>query len=181
MIQVYFAPRGTTYDGVTSLGWNAYEIQQAMLAFQQFENIANVTITRTTNAAAAEFVLVTTTDDSFLGYFNPPGEVNEGVASLPATAPAGTKPHQARAGWNRAAMIHYLIHEFGHGMGLAHPHDNGGTSTVWQGVTDPFDSFGTFDLNQGIYTTVLQRWLAVASIGREQRHSLWLSGHPDGL
>jgi len=58
VIQVYFAPRGTTYDGVTSLGWNAYEIQQAMLGFQQFENIANVTITRTTNAAVELKVLI---------------------------------------------------------------------------------------------------------------------------
>lgn len=28
-----------------------------------------------------------------------------------------------------------LIHELGHGLGLAHPHDNGGFSTIFSGVT----------------------------------------------
>ncbi len=52
------------------------------------------------------------------------------------------------------------IHEAGHGLGLAHPHDNGainyGTnnSEVMQGVTDAFESFGTFNLNQGVFTTM---------------------------
>lgn len=154
-IMVYFAPNGATYDGETSLGWNAYEIQQAMLAFQQFSNVANVTFTRTNNAAQADLVLVTTTSNSFLGYFNPPGEVNEGVGVF---ARNGTGWDETAPGTGGLEQGGYgfitLIHEFGHGMGLAHPHDNGGTSTVWQGVTDPFDSFGTFNLNQGIYTTM---------------------------
>jgi serralysin len=49
-----------------------------------------------------------------------------------------------------------LLHEFGHALGLAHPHDNGGTtadpSTIFPGVTAAQDSYGTFNLNQGIYT-----------------------------
>ena len=154
-ISVYFAGAGETYDGETSLGWNAYEIQQTMLAFQQFSNVCDVTFTTTSNAAAADFVLVTSTSDSWLGYFNPPGEVNEGVGVF---AQNGTGWDETDVGTGGLEQGGYgfvtLIHEFGHGMGLAHPHDNGGTSTVWEGVTDPFDSFGTFDLNQGIYTTM---------------------------
>ena len=45
-----------------------------------------------------------------------------------------------------------MIHEVGHGLGLAHPHDRGGTSTVFPGVTRDFGDYGQFDLNQGIYT-----------------------------
>ena len=47
-----------------------------------------------------------------------------------------------------------ILHEFGHAHGLAHPHDNGGGSDVMLGVTGPFDSYGIFDLNQGVYTVM---------------------------
>jgi len=50
-----------------------------------------------------------------------------------------------------------MLHEFGHGIGLAHPHDNGpvggGLSEIMQGVTSP-GSYGTFGLNQTIYTVM---------------------------
>jgi serralysin len=51
-----------------------------------------------------------------------------------------------------------LVHEFGHAMGLAHPHDNGGTdahpSEIMTGVNSAFDSYGNDNLNQGIFTTM---------------------------
>jgi len=47
-----------------------------------------------------------------------------------------------------------LIHEFGHGLGLAHPHDNGGGSEIMQGVLDEFDSYGTYLMNQGVFTVM---------------------------
>ena len=39
-----------------------------------------------------------------------------------------------------------------HGLGLAHPHDNGGGSLIFPGVTDAFGSYGDYNLNQEIYT-----------------------------
>ena len=49
-----------------------------------------------------------------------------------------------------------LVHEIGHLLGLAHPHDGGSAAdlTVFPGVTGPFDSFGTYSLNQGIFTVM---------------------------
>ena len=44
--------------------------------------------------------------------------------------------------------------EFGHGLGMAHPHDNGGSSEVMQRVTSEFGSYGLYGLNQGVYTTM---------------------------
>jgi len=48
-----------------------------------------------------------------------------------------------------------VIHELGHGMGLAHPHDGGDHSdaTRFPGVTGPWTT-GTYGLNQGIWTTM---------------------------
>ncbi len=44
-----------------------------------------------------------------------------------------------------------LIHEFGHAMGLAHPHDDGGGSSIFPGVKDE-DDLGENDLNNVRYT-----------------------------
>lgn len=90
---------------------------------------------------------------SLLGSMSPPDYGDEGVAQF----------NSADERWN-AQMLQpggfsfvTLIHEFGHGMGLAHPHDTGGGSSVMQGVVTngvPGDDggAGAFDLNQGVYT-----------------------------
>ncbi len=44
-----------------------------------------------------------------------------------------------------------LIHEFGHAVGLAHPHDDGGGSSIFPGVKDEND-LGENDLNDVRYT-----------------------------
>jgi Ca2+-binding RTX toxin-like protein len=148
---VYFAPAGQTFDGVTSLGWSQYEIDRAMAAFQTWADVANLTFTITNNSAGATFKLVTTNSNDFLGYFNPPGTANAGVGVFAKNG----------SGWDTTGGLEEggygfitLVHEFGHGLGLAHPHDDGGTSTIMPGVTGPFDSLGVYDLNQGVYTTM---------------------------
>ena len=90
---------------------------------------------------------------SLLGSMSPPDYGDEGVAQF----------NSADERWN-AQMLQQggfsfvtLIHEFGHGMGLAHPHDTGGGSSVMQGVQTngvPGDDggAGAFDLNQGVNT-----------------------------
>jgi hypothetical protein len=40
-----------------------------------------------------------------------------------------------------------MMHELGHSLGLAHPHDNGGNSTIMAGVTSAFGDFGTYNSN----------------------------------
>ena len=152
---IYFATAGQTYDGVTDIGgWTAYLQQQALEAFQTYSQFTNLTFAITTNSAIADFHLVTTTSTEYLAYFNPPGETNAGVGVF---ATNGT-------GWDSTGASGSMepggygwitfIHEFGHGLGMAHPHDNGGGSEIMPGVTGPFGSYGIFDLNQGVYTTM---------------------------
>lgn len=46
-----------------------------------------------------------------------------------------------------------FVHEIGHGLGLAHPHDHGGGSPLFPGVTNnDYSDTGDNDLNQGIFT-----------------------------
>ncbi|NIJ22077.1 hypothetical protein FHS95_003788 [Sphingomonas naasensis] len=166
-IKVYFAAAGETFDGNTSLGWTAYEQQQAMLAFQQYETVLPVHYTVTTNAAEADFKLVvknTTAGDTegVLGYFNPPGEANAGVGVFwrdgfgwDEDGPGADTANRENGGLEQGGYAFYtLIHEFGHGMGLAHPHDTGGGSSILPGVFGAFDSYGAYDLNQGVYTVM---------------------------
>jgi serralysin len=48
--------------------------------------------------------------------------------------------------------LNTVLHELGHGLGLAHPHDGGDEGgTTFPGVTGP-SSTGTHGLNQGIWT-----------------------------
>ncbi len=42
----------------------------------------------------------------------------------------------------------------GHGLGLAHPHDNGGGSEIMEGVLHEFGSFGTYLMDQGVFTVM---------------------------
>src|SRR6185436_8050796 len=159
-VDVYFAQAGETFDDTTSEGWNAFEIAQAMAALGEFSKIANITFSRTMVQADAEFTLVLDDNNElgdFAGRFGPPGGFIEGIGSFDgnwagwSTTVGGAVPGQAidRGGFGWDIMLH----EFGHGMGLAHPHDDLLGSTVMNGVSDEEDH-GDFDLNQGIYTVM---------------------------
>jgi len=95
---------------------------------------------------------------SLLGSMNPPDNGDEGVAQFNSADERWTAQMLQPGGFSFVT----LIHEFGHGMGLAHPHDTGGGSSIMRDgdtpsghveETTPFNyTLGDFDLNQGIYT-----------------------------
>ncbi|HEX8222570.1 MAG TPA: M10 family metallopeptidase C-terminal domain-containing protein [Allosphingosinicella sp.] len=89
---------------------------------------------------------------SLLGSMNPPDYADEGVAQFNSADERWTAQMLQPGGFS----FYTLIHEFGHGMGLAHPHDTGGGSSVMPGVNAlvPGDDGGqgTYGLNQGVYT-----------------------------
>jgi hypothetical protein len=150
-IRVWFVPAGAAVDGTPSLGWSDYEIARVMAACRTWSDVCGVTFAITDDPMAATFRLATTRSDEFVGALNPPGEAEAG-AGLFAINGAGWNTH---GGLERGgAGFATLVHEIGHGLGLAHPHDRGGGSAVMIGVTDPFGSYGLFDLDQGVFTVM---------------------------
>tara|TARA_R110000868_G_scaffold388758_1_gene657835 strand:- start:2822 stop:7735 length:4914 start_codon:yes stop_codon:yes gene_type:complete len=149
---VYFAREGQRFGGETAgASWTAAEKAAAMAAWGVYSDVANITFTETNSRADATFTLVKADlGPETLGYFNPPGEAGAGIGVFSHVDASWTDANLQPGGY---AFL-TLIHEFGHALGLAHPHDPGGSSTIMNGVTEAFDSFGDFDLNQGIFTVM---------------------------
>ena len=156
-VTVYFGEAGFTADGYTSEGFNAYEIAQFQAAFDQIASMTGLTFTIVTSAASADLQLVLDVNevkyeaDPFLGYFNPPGTFNAGVGVFNGDAWDRTPGGDLEIGGFGYVTI---MHELLHGLGLAHPHDRGGTSLLMTGVSGAFGDSGTYGLNQGLYTTM---------------------------
>lgn len=150
-ITVYFAGAGESFSGETSDGWTQADINSAMAGLKMFENYIDVTFTQVFSSAGATFKLMTDQlGGETLGYFYPPGQGAASGIGVFATNGYGWSAsglQEGGFGWVT------LIHEFGHGLGLAHPHDDGGTSEVMSGVSNSSDT-GDFALNQGVYTTM---------------------------
>lgn len=152
-IDVHFAPAGRFYDGLRSEGFNAYERGQFEIAFAMIEAVIDVTFNIVPTPGGSEFRLVLDLDEmnlDILGYFQPPGETNAGVGAF-----NGARWDRAPGGDLEVGGYGFvtIVHEMLHGLGLAHPHDFGGTSSVFPGVEDD-DDLGRFALNQGVYTTM---------------------------
>ncbi|WP_212522741.1 M10 family metallopeptidase C-terminal domain-containing protein [Actibacterium sp. MT2.3-13A] len=159
VIDVYFAPAGSYIDGVTdfgpSQGFTAFERRQILSALEQFEQYTNLRFHETTSEDAAEFRLGSFELDEYdaIAFMMPPGDVHSGFMAfdpdyLQARDADSGNPLLARGGFIYAV----LLEELGHGLGLAHPHDEGGASTILQGVDAPTGSYGVGNLNQGVYT-----------------------------
>jgi Ca2+-binding RTX toxin-like protein len=149
-ISYYFAPSGHRADGVTSEGWNSYEQGQMEQAMATIEAVSGLRFQRVSSAGAADLVLINDRNEiEDLGYFNPPGTSNAGVGVFGADdwdrSPGGDLE---QGGFGYVTILHELLH----GLGFAHPHDDGGRSTILPMVNSPFGEAGAYDLNQGLYT-----------------------------
>lgn len=150
-VTVFFAPSGYEADGVTSEGFNAYELSRFQAAFDLIEAVSGLTFIVQTTDDEADFRLILDTNETsgVLGYMFPPGFGNEpGVGVF-----AGNLWDRSAGGnlENGGLGFVTVVHELLHGLGLAHPHDTGGSSAVMTGVSSNSDT-GTHDMNQGVYT-----------------------------
>lgn len=154
-IDVFFGGPGYTTSGYTSEGFNAYEIAQFERAFALISSVANVSFNTVNTVSESNFRLVLDTNQigasGFLGFFEVPNGTNIGDGVFNGAAWDRVAGGDLEVGGNGFVTI---VHELLHGLGLAHPHDLGGSSNVMEGVTNAFDSYGQDDLNQGVYTTM---------------------------
>ena len=141
-------------DANSTRAWQANEIAAYESALEAWSNVADLTFTRVFTEAEAVFVeqLFSDADDQgFLGFHEVPNAVPgqaTGAYNIDGFGWDSTGLQEGGLGFST------LIHEIGHGLGLAHPHDAGGTSTIMSGVTSDFGDFGDFDLNQTVFTVM---------------------------
>ncbi len=127
------------------------------LAFQLWENVADITFVEVFTQAEANLVESIGDADGGLGFhfFPDTGDnVSEG------------EYNQNGTGWNATGLVQggygfiTIIHELGHALGIEHPHDTDLFPGVPEGLVTAegtaYDSSatGTFNLNQGVYTTM---------------------------
>jgi serralysin len=187
-IEVYFAPKGAKirdgYGGVyTSDGFTLYEIRQFQRAFALIEASVAIDFVRVGSRAAADFVIGLDANGEMsrdtLGWMNPPGEAFGGSAMFNGLAwDRGPGGDLSVGGYGFVTIVHELLH----GLGLAHPFDDGGTSTVFPGVRYGSNDLGTALLNQGVFTTMSYNSGFVAGpVGYSAfDHRIWNHGYEAG-
>lgn len=150
-ISVYFAQDGEYAALFESEDWAQHEMDAVKLAFAKIEAVANLSFTYVTTRTEADFVIGVDRDGGIpgvLGFAGPPGELFEGEAAFNGSV--WTTDSLEVFGKSFATINHELLHL----LGLAHPHDDGGSSEIMDGVTSDFDDFGAYSLNQGVYTAM---------------------------
>jgi hypothetical protein len=168
VISIYFAKAGDVFvsedptqpslpPATVAAGAADFEIKAIWIALKEFEKVADVIFVETQDRASANFEYFTYKGTpgpgvSLLGSMSPPQERDEGLALFNSGDERWNATNLAQGGFSFVT----LIHEFGHGMGMAHPHDNGGRSGVMRGVVanGPVADYtlGDFSLNQAVFT-----------------------------
>ncbi len=151
----YYPPWQTTiqYFGYS---WLTSEHSAFVSAFSAYSSICKLTFSESSaNNTSANLGLWSIDDatmselgDSVLGVFLPPnGAISQVPGGFNWEQPTWSNLTPGGVGYST------IIHELGHALGLAHPHDGGGESdaTKFPGVSSPTD-LGTNSLNQQIFT-----------------------------
>jgi serralysin len=157
------APGPTVITVGHAPGATSAEISAIKSVLSEFSRVLNVTFNfmgvDSNRNADIKFVFSSTGSKTVHGEGLPPGQFyleptwNPGLTEVRINRSAYTGPLVP-------GTTDYvtMLHEFSHAMGLAHPHDTGGTwldkSLIFPGVTAAFGSYGDYNLNQGIFTTM---------------------------
>ena len=170
VITVYFAKAGDVFlsedptqpgstENMIAKGMAEWEKQAFWNALHLYEQVADVVFVEVNNRAEADFKFITYNGTpgagaSLLGRMSPPGELNEGQGEFNAGDVRWTPEGLSPGGF----YFPTLLHEIGHGMGMAHPHDNGGHSSIMRGAGGGTagigGAIGDYELSQQVYTVM---------------------------
>ena len=170
VITVYFARAGDIFvsenptnpgltENIVAQGLQAWEQEAFMTAFGLYEQVADLVFVVVDNRAEADFKIITYEGTpgvgaSLLGRMSPPNEQNEGQAEFNSGDVRWTEAGLQQGGF----YFPTLLHEFGHGMGMAHPHDNGGRSSIMRGAGGGTagigGGLGDYELSQQVFTVM---------------------------
>lgn len=142
-------PSDILTSGASARNWTDAEMGAFDYAVQVYERVCGLTFELAGSAAEADIVWwKTSLGGSALG-----------VHELPGTGQIWGYFDPAAPSWSTLYFggdgLNTVLHELGHGMGLAHPHDGGARedATAFPGVAGTY-STGTHGLNQGIWTVM---------------------------
>lgn len=157
-VTYYFAAQGETFaEETTDTPWSNYEKQQAASALAEYSKFSLLTFAEVGSAAQADFILTKNfLDSDNTGRMIPPDPAFEGIQGVGWFNTSPTYWSDDAGGLLSRGAYGYsnFIHEYGHGLGLSHPHDNAlGASEVMAGVTNSNDR-GDFGLNSEPFTVM---------------------------
>lgn len=176
------ATRTTSY-GVTTTGlaWTTEELAALRAALKAWDDVSGLTFTEQALGATGtdlDYTVMT------LRQARPLGFAAGDLAQHETPDAEGVRPLtgvfiQGAHGWTSVGLqkggfgYSTILHEIGHGLGLAHPHDGGGDGQRFPGVVDD-GSFGRYELNQGVFTVMsyVEGWAA-----RFPQHTSTAYGH----
>ena len=136
--------------------WTAAYKAEFRVALAEIEKVANIRFVETSRANADIDEIIAPR-----GFFNNANTLGYHYTPFPGPSEGAynTAYWKANSGLGGNGdpggfFFTTLIHELGHALGLGHPHDTGLGTTILNGVTSAFDSFGTGNLNQGVFTVM---------------------------
>ena len=178
----------STIGGITLITPTSSTVSSVDQCMTDLGDIINLSVEKTTNVneAVLSFNFIDRNQVNWLGMANPPVVTNDFYYNVDSNLSSLTSsfyaPGNIYISYNTSlnfqkGSYNYItiVHELGHALGLAHPHDTGGNSTIFSGVTSPFGDFGDYNANQQPFTIMTYNDIASPNVPDTQQTSGFLA------